>query len=397
MKLSNIAIKNAKPKDKAYKMTDGDGMFLLVMPNGSKLWRFKYYFNKKEKGFSLGTYPEVSLARAREKRLEARRLISEGIDPGVVKQEKKRDKLINAGNTFEAVARQWHDKKKSGWSTKYAGTILNRLEVDIFPSIGKYPIKEITPAIMLRALQEIEQRGVYELTRRAKQYCGQIFRYAIPLGLVDRDMTADLKDSLESKSTTKHLASIEPDELPQLVRDIHRNDARMYSVTKLAMELMLHTFVRTNELIKARWEEFNFTEARWIIPSNRMKMKKAHVIPLSTQVIEILEELKKHNGNYEWVFASPTRPRDHMSDNAILKALERLGYKGRMTGHGFRSLAMTTILEKLNYPFDIVDAQLAHAKRNSLGEAYDRAKYLTQRTKMMQDWSDYLSRMTNGG
>ena len=199
MLLSNIAIKNAKPKDKKYKMTDGDGMFLLISPSGSKSWRLKYYFNTKQKELCLGLYPVVSLARAREKRLEARRLLSEGIDPGVVKQEKKRDQLINAGNTFEAVARQWHEKKKSGWSTKYAGTILNRLEVDIFPSIGKYPIKEITPPIMLRALQEIEQRGIYELTRRAKQYCGQIFRYAIPLGLADRDMTADLRDSLESK------------------------------------------------------------------------------------------------------------------------------------------------------------------------------------------------------
>jgi integrase len=395
MKLSNIAIKNAKPKDKSYKMSDGDGMSLLVMPNGSKLWRFKYYFNRKEKGFSLGPYPEISLARAREKRLEARRLIAEGIDPGVVKQEKKRDQLIDAVNTFEEIARQWHEKKKKSWSPKYAATILNRLEMDIFPSIGRYPIKDITPGIMLRALQEIEQRGVYELTRRAKQYCGQIFRYAIPLGLADRDMTADLKDSLESKATTKHIASIDPEELPQLVRDMHRNDARMYIVTKLAMEMMLHTFVRTNELIKARWDEFHFETARWVIPAERMKMKKAHIVPLSSQVIEILEELKKHTGHYPWVFASPTRPRDHMSDNAILKALERMGYKGRMTGHGFRSLAMTTILEKLNYAFDVVDAQLAHAKRNSLGEAYDRAKYLTQRTQMMQDWSDYLSRLTN--
>jgi integrase len=171
----------------------------------------------------------------------------------------------------------------------------------------------------------------------------------------------------------------------------------MYPTTRLAIEFMMHTFVRTSELIQAKWSEVNIDEATWTIPSSRMKMKKAHIVPLTTRSLKILEELRRYNGSYEWVFVSATRPREHMSNNAILKALDRMGYKGRMTGHGFRSLAMTTILDKLDYPFDVVDAQLAHAKRGSLGEAYDRAKYLTQRKKMMQDWSDYLEEMTSMG
>lgn len=394
MALSDIAIRTAKPQGKPYKLADSEGMFLLVSPNGSKLWRLKYRFHKKEKLLSLGSYPQVTLAEAREKRAVAKKLLAQGIDPSAAKQEEKREREISASHTFEAIARQWHAKKKSAWTERYAKTIMTRLEADIFPIIGAMPIEEITPKIMLYALQEIEKRGAIEQTRRAKQFAGQVFRYAIPLGLINRDVTTDLKDALETRPT-KHLASIDPDELPQLIRDIERNDGRMYPTTRLALELMLHTFVRTVELIEARWEEINVEDARWIIPASRMKMKKAHIVPLSKQALAILEEVKMHTGRHEWIFASPTRPRNHMSNNAILKGLERMGYRGRMTGHGFRSLAMTTILEKLNYPFDVVDAQLAHAKRGSLGEAYDRAKYLQQRTEMMQAWSDYISRFTN--
>lgn len=394
MKLSDSSCKRAKPKEKAYKLADGLGMYLEVMPNGSKYWRLKYRVDSKEKRISFGVYPEVPLKDARNKREEARKLIADGIDPSFARKHEKLHKNQSNANTFEVVAREWHSKKFLKWSSHYSQTIMNRLESDVFPRIGNYPIKELTPPIMLSVLQEIEKRGVYELTRRVKQYCGQIFRYAISVGLVERDVTADLRGALETLPTG-HYASIEPDELPQLIRDIERNDARMYPTTRLALEFMLHTFVRTGELIQAKWDEFNIKEARWIIPAERMKMKKAHIVPLSTQSLAILNELHLHTGHYDWVFASPTRPRNHMSNNAILTGLKRMGYKGRMTGHGFRSLAMTSILEKLHYPFDVVDAQLAHGKRNALGEAYDRAKYLQQRTEMMQDWSDYIEKFTN--
>jgi integrase len=396
MALSDIQIRNAKPKDKQYKMTDSEGMYLLVSPNGSKLWRLKYRYLGKEKTLALGSYPEITLVKAREKRMDARKLLAQEIDPSSAKKEAKREKRIKNNNTFEAVAREWHAKKQSGWSPRYAATLLMQLEANLLPQLGKLPIGEITPPILLDALQQLEKRGVYEITRKAKQMCGQIFRYAIPKGMVTRDITVDLKDALETRKTV-HFASLEPDELPQFIKDLNYNAARMYPTTRLAVEFMMHTFVRTNEMIQAKWTEFNFQDAMWTVPAERMKMGKAHLVPLSRQVLKILEEMKLHNGNFEWVFASHTRPRNHMSDNAILKALERMGYRGRMTGHGFRSLAMTTILEKMNYPFDVVDAQLAHAKQNSLGEAYDRAKYLAQRKVMMQDWSDYLERITVGG
>lgn len=318
----------------------------------------------------------------------------DGIDPSSARQEAKREKLIDAGNTFEAVARQWYERKKDGWSPKHATKVISRLQSNIFPQIGNMPIKSITPPIMLTTLQQIEKRGAYELTKNLRQYCSQVFRYAVPLGLVERDVTVDLSSALQTRKVT-HLASIPPNELPQLIRDIDRNEARMYPITRLMFELMLHTFVRTVELIEARWDEFDLEAAQWVIPAERMKMRKTHIVPLSRQSISILKELKQHSTYHEWVFPSPQSPRKHMSNNAILKGLERMGYRGRMTGHGFRSLAMTTILEKLHYPFDVVDAQLAHAKRNSLGEAYDRAKYLQQRTEMMQSWSDYIEKFTN--
>ncbi len=401
MKLTDIKCKNAKylpeekPNGSKHKLMDGGGLFLHIKPNG-KYWRLKYRFNDKQKLLAIGVYPEITLAEAREARDKARKLLLQDIDPSAHKEEQKRTKRINAANTFEIIAREWHEKKKGGWSPRYAATLLMQLESNIFPRLGKLPIGEITPAILLDALQELEKRGVYEITRKAKQMCGQIFRYAIPKGLAARDITIDLKDALETRKT-EHFASIEPDELPQFIKDLNRNEARMYPTTRLAVEFMMHTFTRTSEMIQAKWTEFNFEEAIWTIPASRMKMGKAHLVPLSHQTLKILEEIKLHNGNYEWVFASHTRPRNHMSNNAILKSLERMGYRGRMTGHGFRALAMTTILEKMSYPFDVVDAQLAHAKKNSLGDAYDRAKYLTQRKTMMQDWSNYLDRIAVGG
>jgi len=374
-------------------------MFIQVMPNGSMLWRLRYRFEGKQKLLALGAYPEVSLKRAREKRFEARTLLSEGKDPSFEKQEEKKKRSAEAANTFEIVARKWHEysKDKHGWSQKYAKTIMTRLEADVFNRMGSLPINSINAVKMFEVLQDIEKRGVYEITRRVKQMCGQIFRYAITKGLVEYDATSGIDKKALSSKPVVHQVSIEPSELPQFLKDLYRNDARMYPTTRYAIEFILHTFVRTTELIKAKWSEFDFESATWTIPANRMKMKKIHIVPLSTQVLGILEDLKRYNGNYEWVFASATRPLDHMSDNAILKALERMGYRGRMTGHGFRSLAMTTILEKLEYPFDVVDAQLAHAKRTSLGAAYDRAKYLTQRRKMMQDWSNYIESITVGG
>ncbi|GAA0555172.1 integrase [Rhizomicrobium palustre] len=396
MPLTDAACKGARPKDKPYKKADGGGLYLEVAPNGGRYWRLKYRFLGKEKRLACGVYPETSLAEAREKRAVAKKMLAEGIDPSSAKQDRRQLAEINAANTFEAVAREWHERNREKWTPAYAVEILHRLEMDIFPVIGQRPVSDISPLVVLNTLKKIENRGAGEMARRAGQYCGQIFRYAVVTGRAERNPTTDLKGALKPVRHG-HFSSIEPEELPEFLGALGRNDARLYPLTRLAIRLMLLTFVRTGELIKATWDEINFEEARWSIPAERMKMRKPHIVPLSRQSLAILSELHAMNGKYQWVFASPTKPLRHMSNNTILKALERLGYKGRMTGHGFRSLAMTTIKEKLKYPHEVVDRQLAHAPRNKVDAAYDRTKYLDDRRKMMQAWANYLDDVGNRG
>ncbi len=393
MKLTDSKCRTCKPEAKAVKFADGGGLYLEVTPAGGKIWRQKYRFDGKEKLLTHGKYPLVTLAEAREKREEAKKLLQQGIDPGAAKKEDKAQRRIESANTFEAIAREWHEYKKQEWTEKYADTIINRLEVDVFPTLGKMPMVDMKPPVLLKLLKDIEARGVYETTRRINQYCSQIFRYAVVTGRMERDITGDIRGALKSKKTQHH-AAIDSRELPEFLQTLERNDARMYKPTRLAVELMMLTFVRTNELIHMRWQEIDWAHKRWVIPAEKMKMGKAHIVPLSQQSLAILEELKHFNGHREWVFASHTFPRQPMSNNTILAALDRMGYKGRMTGHGFRALALTTLQEKLGYPFEVADAQLAHAKKHSLGEAYDRAQFLDRRTKMMQDWADYLERAT---
>jgi integrase len=254
------------------------------------------------------------------------------------------------------------------------------------------PVTEITSLIVLRALQKIENRGALEMTRRASQYCGQIFRYAIVTGRAENDPTVALKGAL-LPPLPSHFAAIEPRDLPDFLHCLDRNDARLYVHTRLAIRLMLLTFVRTGELIKATWDEFDLDDAQWTIPAERMKMRRPHIVPLSRQAIAVLQQLYELNGRSQWILASPSKPRQHMSNGTILMALKRMGYGGRMTGHGFRALAMTTIQEKLKYPHDVVDRQLAHAPGDKLAAAYDRAQYLDERRTMMQAWADYLDRI----
>ncbi|MCP4393016.1 MAG: integrase arm-type DNA-binding domain-containing protein [Alphaproteobacteria bacterium] len=396
MKLTDTACKNAKPLEKAYKKADGGGMFLLIKPTGQKYWRLKYRYLGKEKLLAMGVYPETSLAEARDKRDKARKLILNGIDPAQEKKDIQRNKELEAANTFEVIAREWHKLKEESWSVNYRKEVLNRLENDIFPTLGKRPIKEISAQELLKTIQKIENRDAREMARRSLQYCSQIFRYGIVTSRAERDISVDLKGALKPVHTN-HYAAIEIKHLPKLVKDINQNDARLFRQTQLALKLMLLTFVRTGELIKAKWEEIDFDEKQWIIPKERMKMKNEHIVPLSSQTIEILKELKTLAGNREWVFPSMRTSYKHMSNNTLLKALERLGYKGQMTGHGFRALAMSTIKEKLKYRHEIVDRQLAHAPKNKIDAAYDRAKFLDDRTTMMQEWADYLDVIATNG
>lgn len=396
MPLTDKSCKNARPRERAYKLADGGGLYLEVAPMGGRYWRLKYRFAGKEKRLAFGVYPEVSLAEARAHRDKARKALANHADPAELERERKRQFALNASTTFEAVAREWHERNLGKWTPNYGSDILHRLETDVFPELGARPVADLNPVQVLTALRKIEKRGAHEMARRTQQYCGQIFRYAVVTGRAERNPAADLRGALKPPKRT-HFASIEPNELPEFLTTLNRNDARLFVQTRLAIRLLMLTFVRTRELIEATWDEFDLEGGQWSIPAARMKMKRPHLVPLSKQSVEILKQLQTLNGSRDWVFASVAKPRQHMSNNTILKALERLGYKGRMTGHGFRSLAMTTIKEKLKFAHEVVDRQLAHAPRNQVDAAYDRSKFLDERRRMMQKWADYLDGIGQSG
>lgn len=390
MPLTDTACRNAKPLEKQYKLGDTGGLYLLVKTNGSRLWQMKYRFAHKEKTLSLGVYPDVTLAEARDGRDKARKLLAANRDPSLEKQEARRTAYANAANTFEVVARDWHDKNKGGWSQNHSTTVMRRLENDIFPTIGNVPIAEISTPRIADMIEAIEKRGAGEVARRGLQYCRAIFAYAMIKGVVDKN-PADVKASDILRPYRKgHFAALESKDLPQFLEKLHSTEVQMFRTTRLAMEMLMLTFVRTSELIEAQWNEFDFEKKVWSIPAKRMKMKRDHLVPLSTRTLEILEELKILNGHRSYIFPSLRDPKSHMSNNAILVALRRMGYGGVHTGHGFRALAMSTLLEELEYPYEVIDLQLAHVKKSDVEAAYNRAKFIKERTKMMQAWADYL-------
>ncbi len=389
MTLTELKCKNAKSREKAYKIFDGGGLYLEIMPSGAKYWRLKYRSAGKEKRLAIGVYPTVSLAKARDACIDPKRDIRKGGDPSASRQETKRLDRLNAQNTFKAIALEWHTHNYSTWSERHAKHILLRLENDVFPELGEVPIRTITPVHVVACIRKIEGRGAGEMARRAKQMCSQVFRYAVVTGRADRDVTGSLKDALK-KRKVKHYGAIEVDDLPKLLAALKENDARISRQTKLAMNLTMLTFVRTSELIEATWSEIDLEKREWLIPAERMKMRQPHIVPLSEQVVEIFNELKTLNPKREHVFPSIPRPHKPMSNATILRALERMGYKHKMTGHGFRALALSAIKEKLSYTHEIVDRQLAHTPKSRVDKAYDRAKFLPQRRKMMQDWADYV-------
>ena len=385
--------KTAPPSEKPRKLSDEKGLYLEIMPNGAKYWRMKYRFLGKEKRLALGVYPEVSLAEAREKRDGARKLLDQGTDPSAHKQELRHLAEINAQNTFELLAREWHTKNLAKWTEKHGQDIMTRLEKDIFPEIGHLPTRNITAPRLLAAIQKMEKRGAHELARRARGTCEQIFAYGIGTGRADRNIALDLRGTLEAFKRG-HYAAIEANELPEFLSKLEKNEARLYPQTIRATKLLMLTFVRTSELINATWDEFDLDKKVWNIPAERMKMRRPHLVPLSTQVIELLKQQKEEikHINTLYVFPNQTEPRRPMSNATILGGIKRLGYKGKMTGHGFRALAMSTIKEKLNYRHEVIDLQLAHEKKNKIDAAYDRAKFIEERTKMMQEWADYIEK-----
>lgn len=393
MALTAVQVKNAKPREKAYKMADERGLYLLVNPNGSKLWKLKYRFAGIEKKLSLGAVPEVSLAGARDVREEARKQLANNIDPGILKNSIKRSKKLAAENSFEAIAREWHAKFTSKWTKEHGERILIRLEQNIFPWIGKRPIKEVTAPEILSALLRVEKRGAIETAHRISQICGQIFRYGIVTARAERNPAADLRGALPPVKQKHHASITDPIEVGKLLRAI--NGYEGFFVTKCALQLAPLFFVRPGELRRAEWLEFCFEKAEWRIPAEKMKMRAIHIVPLSTQAISILQQLHACTGDGKYVFPGARTSKRPMSENTILAALRRLGYTtDEMTGHGFRSLA-STLLNEQNYNRDAIERQLAHAERNNIRAAYNYAEYLPQRRKMMQEWADYLEKLAS--
>lgn len=401
MALTDLQCRNAKPGQKIRRLYDRDGLYLEVAPGGGKHWRYKYRMAGKEKRLSIGAYPETSLEEARDALLVARKQVKAGVDPSLEKQREKQERLAGQErlvfNTFEAVAAEWHQQNISGWTERHASYVWRRLEKDVFPMLGQRPVDEITPKELIDVLRVIEQRGARELARRMKQTCGQIFRYAIIHEKASSNPAATFfnKDALKPYSKG-HYAALDSRDISAFLQALERNEARLYPHTRLAVKLLMLTFVRTSELIEARWSEFDLEEGQWLIPAERMKMRRAHIVPLSRQVLDILRELEATRVSWgtdkvpDYVFPNQVNPRKAMSNNTILKAIERLGYKGQTTGHGFRALAMSTIKEKLGYRHEVIDRQLAHAPANKVDAAYDRAMFLDERREMMQRWADYL-------
>ncbi len=395
MQLTEQQIKKTKPKSKPYKLADGRGLFLHVMPTGGKLWRWKYRFEGKEKLMPLGKYPDVSLASVRELHADARRLLASGIDPMATRKAKKEAFKAESEHSFQVIASLWWEHWKTGKSKRHADVLKRRMEADVFPVLGARPISEIQAPELVAVVKLIEKRGASDLAKRALQSVGQVFRYAVAHGYATRNPASDFRPSDVLKPTKKvNLARIQSKDLPELLKaiEIYRGT----QVTRLALKLMSLTFVRTSELIGAKWGEIDLDGRRWNIPAARMKMDTPHIVPLSTQALEVLDLLKRLTGESGWLFPGDRDVAKPMSNNTILKALERMGYKGEMTGHGFRGLA-STILHEQGYPHEHIELQLAHAPRNAVSAAYNHALYLEPRTRMMQEWAEFLQQTQQRG
>lgn len=392
MPLTETEIRKAKPTEKAFKMADGRGLYLLVTPTGSKLWRWKYRVDGKEKVMAIGTYPDMNGPQARMRHEDERRKLQAGIDPMAQRKADRHARKLAADNSFATVAGLWFDSWKAARSENHVESTRRRLQSDVFPAIGTRPIADIEAPELVRMAKAIEARGAVDIAKRALQTCGQIFRYAIAHGLASRNPAADIKpgDVLTSRKRENY-ARLDAKELPELLRKIEAYQGT--PVTRLAMKLMAMTFVRTSELIGARWEEFDLEVGRWDIPAERMKMKTPHVVPLSRQAVEVLRTLHLVTGHREFLFPGERSPKRPMSNNTILMALARMGYKHRMTGHGFRGIA-STILHEQGFDHAHIEIQLAHQERNSVSASYNHATYLQQRAIMMQSWSDYLTDCT---
>ena len=389
MPLTVPAVRNAKPRKTPYKLADEKGLYLRVNPDGSRYWRLKYRFGGKEKLLALGVAGDVTLAEARAARDEAKRKLRAGIDPAAVRKAEKLRQKFDGENSFKAVARRWIGQMsvKRKWGTDQADRVETSLVNDVYADIGHRPIADIKPPEVLAVLRKIEDRGAHEIRGRVQQRIGAVFRYAVAHGLCESDPTRDLRDAFETAAVT-HRAALAEKDLPEFLEKV--DDYNGEPTTKLAIKLLVLIFVRPGrELRQAEWTEFDLDAAVWRVPAARVKMRDEHIVPLSTQAVAVLRELQALTGGGRFVFPHRSNPKKVMSENTILYALYRMGYHSRATAHGFRTTA-STILNETGFPPDVIERQLAHAERNKVRAAYNRAQYLPERTKMMQAWADLV-------
>jgi len=397
MPLTDTKCRNAKGQIKPRKLSDGGGLHLLVNPDGAKYWRLAYRWHGKQRTLAIGVYPAIGLMEARAARDEAKRNLAADIDPSVMKQERKRAAKIATDNTFEAVAREWHENWKGARSPYYAAQILRRLEANAFPTIGRRPIAELEPPELLDMLRKVEKRGENETARRLKQLVGQIFRFAIATGRAKRDPSVDLKDALRATGEPQRHRAMPLSELPTFLRKLECYSGEPQ--TKLALKLVTLTFLRTTELRAGKWSELeNLDEnsAVWRIPAERMKMRLEHLVPLSRQAVAVLRELRALSGGSPNIFPSPGKG-DCMSSNTMLYAIYRMGYHGRATTHGFRAVASTILNETNLFNRDWIERQLSHVERNEVRRAYNAAEWMPDRRRMMQWWADHITALALEG
>ncbi|MGK2724033.1 tyrosine-type recombinase/integrase [Serratia sp. CY68758] len=386
MPLNDMQIRRAKPEAKTYTLGDGQGLSLLIEPNGSKSWRFRYRYAGKPKMISLGVYPTITLADARARRDDARKLVAEGKNPSEVRKQQKLALQIESENAFEKIAREWHQLKSTKWSSGYASDIIEAFQNDIFPYMGARPVGEIKPLELLNVLRKIQNRGALEKMRKVRQRCSEVFRYAIATGRAEFNPAADLSSALEVHKSN-HFPFLKAEEIPDFLRALDSYTGSR--LVQIATKLLMITGVRTIELRAALWSEFDLDNAIWEIPAERMKMRRSHLVPLSTQALKLLNELKMMTGNYRYVFPGRNDPNKPMSEASINQLIKRIGYAGRVTGHGFRH-TMSTILHENGFDSKWIEVQLAHVDKNAIRGTYNHANYLFPRIKMMVFYSSYI-------
>lgn len=392
MPLTDRAVRNARGREKQYKLFDGGGLYLLVNTTGAKYWRLKYRLAGREKTLALGVYPQVTLAVARKARESAKELIKQGQDPVLIRKLKQRQDEVEAATTFERVTKKWIEDRGNEWTEKHATRVLDSLEKNIFPDLGSRPIMAITPPELLLTLRRIEKRGALDLAQRVLQRTSAVFRYGIAAGLCNHNPASDLKGALKTPKRGNR-AALSAKELPALLRKVDTYDG--YPETKIALKLLALTFVRPGEMRAAEWAEFDLKAKEWRIPASRMKMRAEHIVPLSRQAIALLKELQQLTGHSKFLFPGRNNPRKCISENTLLYALYRMGYHSQATAHGFRATASTILNEQGWHP-DVIERQLAHAPRNKVRAAYNRAEYLAERRKMMQHWAEHLDKLKAG-